>query len=90
MISRKVTRAFEAWDPRLGMVVIMNSGATLRMIRIVPEQDRTQPVEYSLFGAGAVILGSPQIKRAEEFESDGTRYCAEFDRLRENTSLEDL
>ena len=35
VISRRVVKAFEAWDPSFGMLVIMNSGAVLRMIRIV-------------------------------------------------------
>ena len=34
MITRRIIRGFEAWDPSLGMVVIMSSGAILRMLRI--------------------------------------------------------
>ena len=62
-------------DPSFGMLVIMNSGAVLRIIRIVLDRD---------FGAGL-----PPIKRAVEFEFGETRYYAGFDRLWENTSLED-
>jgi hypothetical protein len=58
------------------MVVIMNSGAVLRNIRIVFDKN---------LGAGL-----PPIKRAVEFESGGTRYYAAFDQLQENTSQEDL
>lgn len=76
VISRKVVKAFEAWDPYFGMVVIMNSGAVLRNIRIVFDKN---------LGAGL-----PPIKRAVEFESGGTRYYAPFERLQENTSQEDL
>jgi hypothetical protein len=76
VISRRVVKAFEAWDPSFGMVVIMNSGAVLRIIGIVFDKN---------LGAGL-----PPIKRAVEFESGGIRYYAAFDRLQENTSLEDL
>ena len=76
MISRRVVRAFEAWDPSFGMLVIMNSGAVLQMIGIVLDRN---------LGAGL-----PPIKRAVEFESGGTRYYAAFDRLQENTSPEDM
>ena len=74
VISRRVVKAVEAWDPSLGMVVIMNSRAVLRVIRIVLDID---------LGAGL-----PPIK--VEFEFGGTRYYAGFDRLWENTSPEDL
>ena len=34
--------------------------------------------------------GLPPMMRTVRFESDGTRYLAEFDRLKQNTSPEDL
>jgi hypothetical protein len=74
--SRRVARAFEAWDPSLGTTVIMNSGAVLRMIQIVFDKQ---------FGAQL-----PPIKRAVEFECGGSRYYAALDRLQENTSQEEL
>lgn len=72
----RAVRAFEAWDPSFGMVVIMNAGAVLRVIRIVFDKN---------LGAGL-----PPVKRAVEFESGGARYFAVFDRLQQNTSPEDL
>lgn len=75
MMSRKVIRAFEAWDPAFRMVVIMNSGADLRVVGITFNQ-RLAP-------------GLPPLERAVEFESGGTRYYAAFERLQENTSGEE-
>ena len=76
MISRKVVKAFEAWDPSFGMVVIMNAGAELRNIRIVFDK--------------SLGPGLPPTKCAVEFECGGTLYCAAFDRLQANTSQGDV
>jgi len=71
-----VKKAFEAWDPSLGMVVIMNAGTVLRILQIVFDQrfDRERP----------------PVKRAVEVEVGGHRYFAEFERLRENATVADL
>ena len=54
------------------MMVIMNTGAVLDIIGIVFDKD---------IGAGLA-----PIKRAVEFEFEGTRYYGAYDRLLENTS----
>ena len=74
--SRRVATTFEAWNPSLGMMVTMNSGAPLRVIQIVFDKH----------------LGGRRspIKRAVEFESGGIRYYAAFDTLQENSSPEAL
>ena len=69
---RVVTKAFEAWDPTFGMIVIMNSGIVVQVGRIVFDVNR-HPI-------------LPPIKRAVEFLRDDTLYYAEFNRFEENTS----
>jgi hypothetical protein len=66
-----VKKDFEAWDPSLGMVTIMNTGTTLKTIGIVFNR-RLEPQH-------------PTVRIAGEFESQGHRYYGEFDRIRENT-----
>ncbi len=70
-----VKKAFEAWDPSIGMVVIMNAGATLRIVGIVFDQ-KFEPE-------------GPAVKRAVEFECQGQLYYAAFDRVRENAAVDD-
>ena len=76
MITRRVVKAFEAWDPVFGMLVIMNSGAALRIIRIAFNQ--------------RIAVGRPPIARAVEFESGNNRYYAAFERMQENTAPDDV
>jgi hypothetical protein len=69
--SRRVVTAFEAWDYSLGMVVIMNSGSTLRPLRILADHDLSPD--------------TPALRRAVEFEFAGARYLADYDRIWRNT-----
>jgi hypothetical protein len=70
-LTRKVSRAFEVWDPSFGMMVIMTTGAVLDIIGIVFDKD--------------IGAGMPPIKRAVEIDCEGTRYYGAYDRLLENT-----
>ncbi len=69
--SRRVVTAFEAWDPSLGMVVIMNSGRVLYPKRVLPDHDP--------------IPGAPPFRRGVEFECGGAPYLADFERIWSNT-----
>lgn len=70
--SRVATRAFEAWDPAFGTVIIVNAGATLRVRRIAFGISRGDSL--------------PPIERSVEFECNEALCYAEFDRFEENTS----
>lgn len=75
LVVAVVKRSFDAWDPSLRTVVIMNAGAELKIVQIV--FDRRLDREHLA------------VKRVVEFECQGTLYLAPFDRVRENTSLDE-
>ncbi|MEO8598105.1 MAG: hypothetical protein ABI759_32595 [Candidatus Solibacter sp.] len=66
----------EVWDPSVGMVVIMNVGALLRMTWVLSDED--------------IDTGLPSIKRAVSFEFGGIPHYAGFDRIWDETSAEHL